>query len=742
MAEIFKYVIFSNFAMAMLMAVSTKLIYPEKSKLASVMTYISLSSALWSFSLGVATAASKASIVAYSYQIGTVFIFVYFGMVIYTYLITCEIYDVFKKAFYALVLLGGVLWIILSRPANFVVEHTFFGNVCNISTPLAMACMAGYFTFYSICAAIIVVYVFKYKANVKRIRIFTHIFIWSGVFTTLTYVVDGILSATGYKMPPVVGLLQFYIMLMIFFDLVYLRRNELSVKNMGMVVFSSMATPVLVYDKFGKLVITNKSAAHFLDIEDDKLNTDAYPINGLFEFKDDANPWEMKVDHHDYDGVCIRNEVPCLISVNRVRDNHDELNGYIVIIADRTEQERAMQQIIAAKKAAEAANQAKSDFLANMSHEIRTPMNAISGFSELMLKMEELPEQAKGYTSDIRDSAKNLLAIINDVLDLAKIESGKMELVENSYYPRRVIQDLYSVNKQVIEQKGLKLVMDIDPNIPDKAYGDRIKLRSMLMNIFSNAVKYTSKGQITFKVQIVEKLEESVKLRFSVTDTGIGIKESEIERLFNSFEQVNMKLHEGIEGTGLGLSIVKGYTDLMGGTIDVQSEFGKGSTFSIEIVQKVLDWTPIGEFKIDNQGKDKSSIGSFKVKDIKGLVVDDNMVNLRVAEATLKTYGLQMEIANSGAKAIELCKANSYDMVFMDQMMPQMDGIEAMHHIREISDHYKNECKVVVLTANAISGAREELLKEGFDEYLGKPMNYGRVEAVLKQFVPEDKIEE
>jgi len=742
MEQIFTYVMFANFAMALLIAYTTTIVYTSNTKLRRAVICISITSALWSFLLGIVTTAPSEDMAYVAYHLDMLSAYAYLGFIVLVYLFICNLFNKYKKVYWFIIICAVVTWLIVVNRNNTIISKTPYGYVCNVAPGFGSVVVSTFYVLFDALLLVAMFTVIRNKNYPTRTRVFTYRFLGALIVMGTGTIVDAILLDRGTPIPPIEGFVQFGAMILMYVTLLHFKRSELSITNMTEYMFTALSMPVLVYDQDYKLVILNRAAEHFLDITQESLFRENHHIDTLFDIESEGFIFDMPMDHHDFDGVDRLHGVNCLLSANRIRDNYGEVTGYIVIVADETERVRVLEELKHAKKAAESANQAKSDFLANMSHEIRTPMNAISGFSELMLDMTDLPEQAKGYASDIRDSSRNLLAIINDILDLSKIEAGRMELIEDQYYPRRVIMDLYSVNKQPIEQKGLKLVMDIDPNIPDKAYGDKVKIRSMLMNIFNNAVKYTSQGSITFSTKIVEKTDTEVKLRFAVTDTGMGIKESEIDRLFNSFEQVNMKLHEGIEGTGLGLSIVKGYVDLMEGSIEVTSEFGKGSTFAITITQSVLDWSPIGEFIVDDKNKEKSSIGSFKVKGIKALVVDDNMVNLRVADATLKVYGLDMDTANSGEKAIELCKENQYDFVFMDQMMPKMDGIEAMKHIRDLSPYYKDNCKIIVLTANAVSGVREELLADGFDEYLGKPMNYGRLEAVLKQFVPAENIEE
>jgi CheY-like chemotaxis protein len=381
-----------------------------------------------------------------------------------------------------------------------------------------------------------------------------------------------------------------------------------------------------------------------------------------------------------------------------------------------------------------AANKAKSNFLANMSHEIRTPMNAIIGMDEMILRESNDPSISR-FALDIRSASKTLLSIINDILDLSKIESGKMEIIPIEYDSASVFYDVTNMTRGKAEDKGLVFEVNVHNDTPVRLFGDEIRIRQVMLNIINNAIKYTEKGSV--KVNISYEREQEILL-VSVSDTGIGIKPEDIDKLYNLFQRLEETKNRNIEGTGLGLNITKQLVEMMGGHIFVESTYGKGTTFNVEVPQKMINPCPIGDFSSHlNEAFSKKE--DFKpalvAPKARILIVDDNEMNLEVISGLLTDTRMKLTTATSGAECISLLRENDYDVILLDQMMPMMSGVETLLTIRK--DHLADDTPVIALTADAIVGAKESYIKEGFSDYLSKPIMYDDLESVLLKYVDD-----
>ncbi len=418
----------------------------------------------------------------------------------------------------------------------------------------------------------------------------------------------------------------------------------------------------------------------------------------------------------------------------------------VLMLSEDIDNERKERDaLIDASEQALAASQAKSAFLSNMSHEIRTPINAVLGMNEMILR-ECNDNDILAYAENINSAGNTLLGIINDILDFSKIEAGKLEIIPVEYDLSSVLNDLVNMISNRADVKGLIISLDFDPNTPKNLYGDEIRVKQIITNILTNAVKYTEKGSVTFSVGFERIAEDpdSIKLYVAVQDTGIGIKPEDMKKLFKEFERIEEKRNRHVEGTGLGMAITQNLLSLMGSSMQVESNYGRGSKFSFYLKQRVINWEPLGNYEQSYQEYLKECRAyreTFKAPDAQLLVVDDNPMNLMVFKSLLKQTKIIIDTATSGAEGLRMTQAKLYDLIFLDHMMPNKDGIETLNELRSQIGNINRFTPAICLTANAISGAREQYISAGFSEYLTKPVDSVRLENMLFTYLPKDKIQ-
>lgn len=566
------------------------------------------------------------------------------------------------------------------------------------------------------------------RTKLKREQYVLKRFCIFGPIMMVGYLFDTLIPSI-FSTPAVPGSsIAAFIASMVLFSLAKINRvHGLTKENVSQYVFDDVKVPVIVTDKEGKILLSNDYAPEYFGLT--RQNIKSKNISELIT--------EEESEEESY--LVVGTEKICILEKTDIIDRFGERLYSICFVRDITEERNAFRLMEKSKEEAEEANKAKSDFLANMSHEIRTPMNAIIGMSQVILDNEELSENVQCQVNEIKIAGNNLLSIINDILDMSKIEAGKYELVMDTYELPILIYEISSVVSARLMASEVDFVLDVDPTLPKSLIGDSGRIRQILMNIIGNAIKFTKTGHIAFKITW-NHFEDAPDILFDVSDTGIGIKPEDLEKIFGKYDQVDTKKNRNIQGTGLGLAISRNLAVMMGGMITVDSAYGEGSTFHIVLCQDLSDgYSPIGEevaLKLQNKTymiPVKEEVVATEQKDKTVLVVDDSRVNILVAQGLMKKYEMKIETAMSGKEAIEKVQATDYDIIFMDHMMPEMDGVEAMHIIRGLGEKY-SKLHIVALTANAISESRDALINEGFDDYLAKPINVQELDRVINRW--------
>lgn len=460
----------------------------------------------------------------------------------------------------------------------------------------------------------------------------------------------------------------------------------------------------------------------------------------------DMGDRQKDVDVEELDKICEKHEK--LTIGNEIYEIHgkriirnDNFYGNAYIVANVTESYEYTVKLEKQKAIAENANKAKTDFLARMSHEIRTPINSVLGMNEMILRESTEPE-IKKYAMNIKTSANSLLGIINDILDSTKIESGKMEIIPVEYELDSLLNDTVNMIYVRAKDKNLAFNIEVDETLPNKLYGDDVRIRQVLLNLLTNAVKYTHEGSVSLTVS-GRRFDDRIVMSYTVKDTGIGIKQEDLSKLFESFERIEESRNRNIEGTGLGMSIVMNLLKLMGTELKVDSVYGKGTTFSFELEQQIVSNQAIGNFRerVERLREEYSYQSLFVAPDAKVLVVDDNDINRMVFSCMLLNTKMQITEAASGIEALELVTKEHFDIIFLDHMMPELDGVETLKRMRTMENNLCKDSPVIILTANAVTGAKEQYLAEGFDDYLSKPIMPEKLEKIIKDRLPKEYLQ-
>ena len=576
------------------------------------------------------------------------------------------------------------------------------------------------------------------RKNTRRQHMLKRYLIFSSLAIFLCPVLDTILPLFGIGAFPGNILIQhigaFVLSATVLFDI----KSQLSFENFSNIILYSFTTPVLLMDENHVLVLANNAALTFFRLEEKQLVN--VHLENLFENIDLSLALIKEKSYIESQDIVLHRD--CSLSIDKLYDNYQDLLGYVIVINDISERKRFIDELMEARILAERASDAKSSFLASMSHEIRTPINAVLGMDEMILRESDLTA-IKEYAANIRSSGRALLSIINDILDFSKIESGKMELIISPFQLSSTVSDLMTSLSLRAKEKNLLFECNVDPDTPRELFGDEIRIKQIITNLLTNAIKYTRQGTVSLSIQYEELGPLRVNLKCQVKDTGIGIKNEDIEKLFTSFNRLDSHKNYGIEGTGLGLSIVSNLVNLMNGKISVESTYGSGSTFTVDLPLEVINWEGVGEirhFTREAVEDNEASAVTFTAPEATILSVDDNKINLKVFKGLLKETKIRVDLATSGEQCLNFMQKKKYDIVFLDHMMPGMDGVETLHRMKELENNLSPDVPVIALTANALSGAKDQYYDYGFDDYLSKPVDYADLEKTILSYLPKEKI--
>ena len=617
-------------------------------------------------------------------------------------------------------------------------QHIFVrlnGRMCYYSTNSFGRMVHNIFLAFVAVTMIAMAILWVHKEKPKRQSYYVRAAILANIAILFSIIPDTILPMLGKPSFPSSAYGMFLTYMITWFWATRFNAFSITVGNLSQYIYESANTAILIFDEYFRLVLANPYGQELLGIK----KIENQKLMQLFQVTEAESGRIKDGILRDNKGVAelvsVHGAISCSLNFSLARDFHDDPYCIVCFVYDLTKEKNMLEEVVRA-------NEAKSQFLANMSHEIRTPINGILGMDSVLLK-ECHDENLREYAKNIQSAGQSLLSIINDILDISKIESGKMEILTIRYQLFSVLNDCYNLTKIKLQNKPVSFIMQINEKLPSWLYGDEVRIRQIINNFLSNAVKYTKEGNITFELDFEEKTDEQILLVITVRDTGIGIKEEDLGKLFESFTRIEEKRNRNIEGTGLGLNLTKNLVNLMGGEVFAESTYGKGSCFTAKIPQKIADAKPMGDFGkryqqyLSTSDDDKLS---FLAPDAKILVVDDVTMNLKVVEGLLKATKIQIDTAVSGSECLECVKTTPYQMIFLDHMMPEMDGLETLEHMKNLADNPNAQTPVIMLTANAIVGAKEEYIEAGFTDYLTKPIRETELLEMILKYLPKELV--
>lgn len=736
MEDLLFYIIFALSAITYFVGLSSITKSGRKNTIDRLYFISTMFSAGWGLFIGLVLIQTDENMAALFRAIGLIHIFglliCFTNMMIYW----SDVRGRMKKWVAGFVWLCVLLYPFVIRRDNVIFEMTAYGMSYRIKPGLWSAAYAIYCIIAAVNLLIISIYMLRRSIR-KREKDIAYSLMLCVLIVGFGCALDVLLQLVGFSAFPGSTLGQFVAQMVLCKTYRFYNGSRVTLENMSKFVYYSVDEPVFLFDEAERLCIVNNGATIFLGMSAEECCK--LRLSDIFVLERDA--FRFRGSKNRVEARCWQRNNICSISIDKIYDDYKDIIGYIVIVHDVTERVRMLERLEREKQRADKANEAKSAFLANMSHEIRTPINAVMGMNEMILRESEETTTLE-YAKNIQDASKTLLVLINDILDFSKIESGMLEVVEEDYSLKTLLKTLMTECSLRAEDKGLDLTFVVPEETPSALMGDEVRVRQVLLNILTNAIKYTMKGSVTMTVTYEKIGRDAVKLAFAVKDTGIGIKEENIDRLFGKFDRIDEEQVHAIEGTGLGLSIVDKLVSLMNGTVTVESEYGRGSTFTVCLQQKIVGTETVGSLneQTKKQEKRRRGVPLFVAPDAKILAVDDNKVNLTVIRGLLRKTRVQITCAVSGRECLELAAKEQYDVILLDHMMPTMDGIETLEELKKMPDNKSKDAVVIVLTANAMAGVRDMYLEKGFDDYLSKPIEGTALEQLLMKYLPAECI--
>lgn len=705
----------------------------KKDKIDLLCFVLAICSGWWSLFFGLVLRQTDPDIAAWMRTLGMIGVFALLICSTYIMVYWSGIRGKMRRYVIGFAWLGVPLYPFTVQKSNIVFEMTSYGMSYRMSSGIWSFAYTLYYVVAAINMMFLAIHLLRRSIR-RREKIMAYNLITCIIIVALGSVLDTVMPMVGLAAFPGSTIGQFIGVIAVYQTYLFYKKSQMNLENMSQFVYYSVDEPVFLFDEAEKLCIVNNGATVFLEMSAEECCK--LRLNEIFELDRDA--FRFQGGKNRVEACCIQNHNICSVSIDKIYDDYRDIIGYIVIVHDITERVHMMDKLDQERQRADKANEAKGVFLANMSHEIRTPINAVMGMNEMIIRECE-DNTILEYAQNIRDASKTLLALINDILDFSKIESGMMEVVEEAYSLKAMLKALEKECNMRAEAKGLALKFIVPVDTPNVLLGDEVRVRQVLLNILTNAIKYTIKGGVTMTLSYEKKENKKLQLTFAVADTGIGIKEENIDRLFDKFDRVNEEQVHAIEGTGLGLSIVDRLLKLMHGTVKVESVFGEGSTFTVSLTQQIIEDQPIGvlhEDKKNQSGERKRYVPQFVAPDVKVLVVDDNKVNLTVVKGLLRKTKMQITCVMSGKECLEAVRQETYHIILLDYMMPEMDGAETLRELKAMPDNMSKDAVVIVLTANAMAGMKEMYLEQGFDAYISKPIDGTALEQLLMEYIP------